>query len=119
MKRGRSIWSTDRVVELALLAGAGGTAEDIAPAMALSEAAVRKAAIRFGISLPKRSSPPVSATGCLKMVIDVPVDAMSGWADAAAARSLAVPDLIAQMAATAGREGAGFIANVLDDGRAG
>jgi hypothetical protein len=83
--------------------------------MRRSPGSIREAARRFSIPLAKRAAPSC-AVGKRLYVIGVPEDAVAGLEAAALARGIEPHALIAELATVAGREGAGFIGNVLDDG---
>ncbi|MGA0564153.1 hypothetical protein ACO2RV_17040 [Ancylobacter sp. VNQ12] len=118
MKRDRTSWSTDQIVTLAMLAGAGGTAEDAAEIMRRSPGAIREAARRYSIPLAKRAAPSC-AVGRRLVVIKLRAETMDALQPSAGAREIEVPELLERIAEAHAQGGAVLTDNVLDDGRQG
>lgn len=114
MKRDRTNWSTEQVVTLAMLAGAGGTAEDAAEVMRRSPGAIREAARRFSIPLAKRAAPSC-AVGRRLVVIKLRPEVIEALQASAEARGLDVSGLLERIAEAHAQGGAVLTDNVLDD----
>ncbi len=115
MRRERSIWTEGRVIELAMLAGAGGTPEVVAEAMGLSVGAVREAARRRGIPLATPKAPACDVRRKL-VVLKLRADVFEGLQPSAEARKIDVPSLLELIAEAHSQAGPVLTDNVLDDG---
>lgn len=115
MKRDRANWSTEHIVTLAMLAGADGTAEDIAEIMRRSPGAIREAARRYSIPLAKRPALSCSV-GRRLVVIKLRPEVIEALQASADARGVDVPGLLERIAEAHAQGGAVLTDNVLDDG---
>lgn len=115
MKRDRTNWSTEQIVTLAMLAGAGGTAEDAAEAMRRSPGAIREAARRYSIPLAKRAAPSC-AVGRRLVVVKLRAETLDALQASADARGIDIAGLLERIAEAHAEAGAVLTDNVLDDG---
>lgn len=115
MKRDRTNWSTEQVVTLAMLAGAGGTAEDAAEVMRRSPGAIREAARRYSIPLAKRAAPSC-AVGRRLVVVKLRPETLDALQASADARGIDTAGLLERIAEAHAEAGAVLTDNVLDDG---
>lgn len=115
MKRDRTNWSKDRVIQMAMIAGAGGTAEDIAGALRISPQAARDAARRNGIALSSRLAPSC-AVGRRIVVVKLRPEVIEALQASAASRGIDVAELLERIAEAHAQGGAVLTDNVLDDG---